>query len=50
MTMVLQPIDKWKTIPWQKLRKVVFRLQVRIFNAQKNGNSRLVRKLQKTSP
>lgn len=47
MTMVLQPIDKWKTIPWRKLRKVVFRLQVRIFNAQKNGNSRLVRKLQK---
>jgi RNA-directed DNA polymerase len=47
MTMVLQPIDKWKSIPWRKLRKVVFRLQVRIFNAQKNGNALLVRKLQK---
>lgn len=47
MTMVLQPIDKWKSIPWRKLRKIVFRLQVRIFTAQKNGNSRLVRKLQK---
>lgn len=45
--MVLQPIDKWKSIPWRKLRKVVFRLQVRIFNAQKNGNALLVRKLQK---
>jgi RNA-directed DNA polymerase len=47
MTTELHPIDKWKAIPWRKLRKVVFRLQVRIFKAQKNGNLRLVRKLQK---
>ena len=47
MTTELNPVDKWKNIPWRKLRKVVFRLQVRIFKAQKNGNLRLVRKLQK---
>lgn len=47
MTTELNPVDKWKSIPWRKLRKVVFRLQVRIFKAQKNGNALLVRKLQK---
>jgi RNA-directed DNA polymerase len=47
MTTELNPVDKWKSIPWRKLRQVVFRLQVRIFKAQKNGNTRLVRKLQK---
>jgi RNA-directed DNA polymerase len=47
MTTALQPVDKWKAIPWRKLKKVVFRLQVRIFKAQKNGNTRLVKKLQK---
>jgi group II intron reverse transcriptase/maturase len=47
MTTELNPVDKWKSIPWRKLRKTVFRLQVRIFKAQKNGNTRLVRKLQK---
>jgi RNA-directed DNA polymerase len=47
MTTELNPVDKWKSIPWRKLRKIVFRLQVRIFKAQKNGNKRLVCKLQK---
>jgi 5-methylcytosine-specific restriction endonuclease McrA len=47
MTTELNLVDKWKSIPWRKLRKIVFRLQVRIFNAQKNGNMLLVRKLQK---
>jgi RNA-directed DNA polymerase len=47
MTTDLKPSDKWKTIPWRKLRKIVFRLQVRIFKAHKNENLRLVRKLQK---
>jgi RNA-directed DNA polymerase len=47
MTTELNPVDRWKSIPWRKLRKIVFRLQVRIFKAQKNGNPRLVRRLQK---
>lgn len=47
MATELNPVDKWKSIPWRKLRKIVFRLQVRIFKAQKNGNVLLVGKLQK---
>ena len=47
MATELNPVDKWKSIPWRKLRKIVFRLQVRIFKAQKNDNVFLVRKLQK---
>lgn len=47
MTTDLNPSDKWKAIPWRKLRQIVFRLQMRIFKAQKNNNLRLVRKLQK---
>ena len=47
MTTELNLVDKWKSIPWRKLRKIVFCLQVRIFKAQKNGNTHLVRKLQK---
>jgi hypothetical protein len=47
MTTELNPVDKWKSLPWRQLRKVVFRLQMRIFKAQKNGNTRLVCKLQK---
>ncbi|WP_219884705.1 reverse transcriptase N-terminal domain-containing protein [Merismopedia glauca] len=47
MTTELHPVDKWKSIPWRKLRKIVFRLQVRIFKAQKSRNAQLVRKLQK---
>jgi group II intron reverse transcriptase/maturase len=40
-------IDDWKAIPWKKFQKVVFRLQNRIFKARKNGDHKLVRKLQK---
>jgi len=39
--------DEWKTLPWKKFRKIVFRLQKRIYKAQRNHNHRLVRKLQK---
>ena len=39
--------DKWKNLPWKKFQKVLFRLQCRLYKAQRNGNSRLVRKLQK---
>lgn len=40
-------VDNWKALPWKKFQKTVFRLQVRIFKARKNGNHKLVRKLQK---
>lgn len=40
-------IDDWKTLPWKKFQKVVFRLQTRIFKARKKGDHKRVRKLQK---
>ncbi|HEY9741558.1 MAG TPA: group II intron reverse transcriptase/maturase [Coleofasciculaceae cyanobacterium] len=40
-------VDNWKTLPWKRFQKTVFRLQVRIFKARKNRNHKLVRKLQK---
>ncbi|MBO1348822.1 MAG: reverse transcriptase N-terminal domain-containing protein [Hormoscilla sp. GUM202] len=36
----------WKTIPWQKLERVVFKLQKRIYRAAQEGNRQKVRKLQ----
>lgn len=47
MTSVKQLDDTWKNLPWKKFRKVVFRLQRRIFAAQKSENKILVIKLQK---
>ncbi|MGL5078482.1 MAG: group II intron reverse transcriptase/maturase [Waterburya sp.] len=47
MTSVNKLDDIWKNLPWKKFRKVVFRLQCRIFTAQRNGNKALVIKLQK---
>jgi retron-type reverse transcriptase len=47
MTSVNKLDDTWKNLPWKKFRKVVFRLQCRIFAAQRNGNKALVIKLQK---
>ncbi len=39
--------DKWKGIPWKKLQRDNFRLQLRIFKAQKEGDHKRVRMLQK---
>ena len=39
--------DKWKQLPWKKFRRIVFRLQRRIWKAQKANNYKLVRQLQK---
>jgi transposase len=47
MTTQAIEVDNWKALPWKKFQKTVFRLQVRIFKARKNGNHKLVRKLQK---
>ena len=38
----------WKTIPWRKLERSVFKLQTRIFKASQRGDKRTVRQLQKT--
>lgn len=47
MTTQTIEVDNWKALPWKTFQKTVFRLQVRIFKARKNGNHKLVRKLQK---
>ena len=39
--------DNWKALPWKRFQQIVFRLQTRIFKARKNGDHKLVRKLQK---
>lgn len=43
----LMASDKWKQLPWKKFQRIVFRLQRRIWKAQKANNYRLVRQLQK---
>ncbi|MGK7874454.1 MAG: reverse transcriptase N-terminal domain-containing protein [Xenococcaceae cyanobacterium] len=39
--------EVWKQLPWKKFRKIVFRLQKRIFAAQKRGDYKLVKSLQR---
>lgn len=43
----VQPMYKWKDIPWRKLEKNVYKLQKRIFKASRRGDVKLVRRLQK---
>ena len=37
----------WKSIPWDKIQRNVFKLQKRIYRAEMQGDSKKVRKLQK---
>ncbi|NJM72066.1 MAG: RNA-dependent DNA polymerase [Scytonema sp. RU_4_4] len=39
--------ESWRTLPWKKFRKNLFRLQVRLFKAVKAGDKRKARSLQK---
>ncbi len=41
------PIYEWRTIPWRKLERAVFKLQKRIYRAASRGDKRKVRKLQR---
>lgn len=47
MTTLKMEVDNWKALPWKRFPKVVFRLQTRIYKARKNGDRKLVNKLQK---
>jgi RNA-directed DNA polymerase len=38
---------EWKTIPWRKLERKVFKLQTRIYRASRRGKVKTVRRLQK---
>ena len=39
--------ELWKSLPWRKLRKDLFRLQVRLFKAVREGDTKRTRNLQK---
>jgi RNA-directed DNA polymerase len=39
---------EWRTIPWHKLERKVFKLQTRIFKASRRGDMKAVRRLEKT--
>ena len=39
--------ELWKSLPWKKFRKNLFRLQVRVYKAVRAGNKRKARQLQK---
>jgi len=38
---------EWNTIDWTKVEKIVFKLQKRIYKAERSGNKKLVRQLQR---
>jgi RNA-directed DNA polymerase len=42
------PMVEWRHINWQKLEKRVFKLQKRIYRAEQRGDTKAVRRLQKT--
>ena len=42
-----QPLYGWNTLCWKKIERVVFTLQPRIYRAQRRGDSKTVRKLQR---
>ncbi len=39
--------EAWRTLPWRKFEQHVYRIQKRIYQARKRGNTRTVQKLQK---
>src|SRR5205809_2621621 len=39
--------ESWNKLPWRKLEQHVYRIQKRIFKAERRGNKRTVHKLQK---
>jgi len=47
MSTATTPMYRWDDLPWKKFRKVVWKLQKRIYQAMLRGDVKLVRKLQK---
>src|ERR1044071_5118984 len=42
-----QMMHEWKALPWNKIQRKVFKLQKRIYQAQKRDDVKMVRKLQR---
>jgi RNA-directed DNA polymerase len=47
MSTATMPMYRWADLPWKKFRKIVWKLQKRIYQAMLRGDVKLVRKLQK---
>ena len=47
MTTGKTPMDEWKTIPWKRVERDVFKLQKRIYRASLQNNRRKVHELQR---
>ena len=47
MSTATLPMYEWKSIPWPKLQRNVFKLQKRIYQASQRGDIRTVHQLQR---
>ena len=47
MDTAAMPMDEWRTLPWKKYERRVFRLQKRIYRASSRGDVKTVHNLQK---
>lgn len=47
MTPASRPSEVWKSIPWKKIQRNIFRLQKRIYRAKQRGDVRTVHNLQR---
>ncbi len=47
MNTALTPMYEWKTLPWRKLERQVFKLQKRIYQASQRGDVKTVHRLQR---
>jgi RNA-directed DNA polymerase len=46
MNTATRPLYKWQDLPWKKFERAVFKLQKRIYQASKRGDTQAVHKLQ----
>jgi RNA-directed DNA polymerase len=47
MNTATRPLYKWQDLPWKKFERAVFKLQKRIYQASKRGDTQAVHKLQR---
>ena len=47
MSTATTPVYEWKTIPWKRHQRAVFKLQKRIYQAKRRGNVKAVHRLQR---
>jgi len=47
MSTVSEPMYEWKNLPWRKIERQVFKLQKRIYQAERRGDVKAVHRLQR---